>query len=133
MSDMPTSLRYWLFQIPGAVCAALALYWLSKNGWIDQRWVSLGLIAWIIKDAALYPLTREAYEIRSIDHQAPVGETGVVKQPLCPDGTVAIRGTIWQAQLAERGNTATTGTAVKVTKRQGLRLTVIPAEEEGIS
>ncbi len=123
---MPTVLRYWLAQIPGALVAALILSWMAAQGWIDRPWVLWGIVAWVAKDAALYPLTRSAYERQPAHLEPPVGAVVTVRQPLAPGGTISIGGTIWQARLAGGGRIEP-GTAVRVVERRGLQLIVAPA------
>ena len=91
--------RYALYQIPGLLVAAAAiglLYrWTSLPGWVA---VSLVLI-WILKDAALYPWLRPAYESApgSVIERL-VGLPGIAVEPLAPSGYVRVRGELWRAE-----------------------------------
>ncbi|SVB08576.1 uncharacterized protein METZ01_LOCUS161430, partial [marine metagenome] len=77
--------RYALYQIPGLLVAAatigLLFRWTSLPGWAA---VSLVLI-WVLKDAALYPWLRSAYESDpgSVIERL-VGLPGVAVEPLAP-------------------------------------------------
>lgn len=91
--------RYALYQIPGLLVAAAAIgllfRWTSLPGWAA---VSLVLI-WVLKDAALYPWLRSAYESDpgSVIERL-VGLPGVAVEPLAPSGYVRVRGELWQAE-----------------------------------
>lgn len=124
---MPTIVRYYLFQLPGWIFAALILGWL---------WSSLGLpewIAWlllslyILKDVVLYPLLRSAY-----DREVPsgtkelVGSQGFARDRLDPGGYVSIRGELWRAEISPGTPPIQAGSPIRVVN--GERMTLIVEE-----
>jgi membrane protein implicated in regulation of membrane protease activity len=115
-----------LYQIPGIlVCVLLlAIVW-RLTLW--PTWWALGALAlWVAKDIALYPLVRDAYEHRSIDHGVGViGLTAVVVDPLAPNGHVRVRGELWRATHGSDANLPA-GTEVRIEARNGLWLSVRP-------
>ena len=119
MRDTPTAAqtprRYALFQVPGLlilVGVVVGLYrWAMLPGWGAVALVAV----WILKDAALYPWLRTAYEpdSRRVIERL-IGLAGVTVEPLAPRGYVRVRGELWQAESAEPGNTIDAGRAVTV-------------------
>jgi membrane protein implicated in regulation of membrane protease activity len=117
--DTPTAAqtrrRYALFQVPGLlilVGVVVGLYrWAMLPGWGAVALVAV----WILKDAALYPWLRTAYEpdSRRVIERL-IGLAGVAVEPLAPRGYVRVRGELWQAESAEPGNTIDAGRAVTV-------------------
>ena len=57
------------------------------------------VLFWVLKDAALYPWLRSAYQSdpRSVIERL-VGLPGVAVEPLAPSGYVRVRGELWQAE-----------------------------------
>ena len=107
--------RYALYQIPGlllAVGVVFGLYrWTRLPGW----GAAALLIAWVLKDAVLYPWLRTAYEpnsCRAIDRM--IGLVGVAVEPLAPRGYVRVRGELWQAEPVDVDVTIESGHAVTV-------------------
>ncbi len=91
--------RYTAFQVPGWIIAIV-------GGWLLHRWVGIPLwvasgvlVVWVIKDYALYPVLRSAYEL---DHKRPidrlVGEHGTASDGLSPSGYIRVRGELWRAR-----------------------------------
>ena len=91
--------RYTAFQVPGWIIAIV-------GGWLLHRWLGIPLwvasgvlVVWVIKDYALYPLLRSAYEL---DHRRPidrlVGEHGTARDGLAPSGYIRVRGELWRAR-----------------------------------
>jgi membrane-bound serine protease (ClpP class) len=61
-------------------------------------------------------------------HEGMVGTVGVAKTPLSPHGTVAIHGELWEA-VSEQPMQV--GESVQVTRLEGLKLFVKPAQPKG--
>ena len=91
--------RYTAFQVPGWIIAIV-------GGWLLHRWLGIPLwvasgvlVVWVIKDYALYPVLRSAYEL---DHRRPidrlVGEHGTASDGLSPSGYIRVRGELWRAR-----------------------------------
>ena len=90
--------RYTAFQVPGWLLAALAGWWL-RDSLAAPLWLAAGVpLAWAIKDYALYPMLRSAYEAdyrQRIEHL--IGAEGTAVEPLDPIGYVRVRGELWRA------------------------------------
>lgn len=126
---MTTATRYVLYQIPGIfVCALiLAVVW-RATAW-PTSWAAFLLVLWIVKDAAVYPLVRDAYERSDADHGGGlVGRNAEVVEALAPDGRVRVRGELWRARVrpeaADAVEAVAPGTIVRIEDVQGLRLIV---------
>lgn len=90
-------------------------------------WVAVGLpVAWFVKDMALYPLVRSAYEI---DDTPPIarliGRVGTAAQRLAPRGYVRVRGELWRAET-DAGAAVEPEATVEVVGAAGLTLRVRP-------
>ena len=116
--------RYTAFQAPGWVLALAIGSWIHATfetpGWVTPAI----LVAWCIKDMALYPLLRSAYEV----HEAPpverlIGCRGVAIEPLAPYGYVRIGSELWRAQ-ANDATPIAPNLAVEVIGAEGLVLSV---------
>ena len=122
--------RYTALQVPGWVLA-VALAWWIHSSFDAPGWLAPALpLAWMVKDMALYPLLRSAYEA----NEAPpverlIGRRGVAIEPLEPSGYVRIGGELWRA----RANDATpiaAHLAVEVVGAKGLILAVRHVDPE---
>jgi membrane protein implicated in regulation of membrane protease activity len=122
---MATWKKYALFQMPGWVGAAIVLLGLME--WFSlSPWAALGLFSlWVIKDIALYPLLRTAYEsdVKTGVEQL-VGEKGMAQERLDPRGMVRVRGELWRAEAEPSGERIEPNSEIKVTAAQGLTLIV---------
>jgi len=121
---MATLTRYFLFQIPGWVFAAviLALLW----SWLGMPlWVAIGLfLLLVIKDIVFYPLLRVAYEVGPSGAAQLVGQRGVARDRLDPNGYVRVRGELWYAQVEDGAEPIRSGASVKVLAGTRMTLTV---------
>ena len=124
----PAFWRYTAFQIPGWIIASIGGWWLHR--WLDVPvWVASGvLVVWVIKDYALFPFLRSAYEL---DHRLPIerliGQRGKATEQLSPNGYVRVRGELWRAK-SDTGVTIAHGLPVEVTGVEGTTLVVGPIE-----
>ncbi len=129
MTDRPTRgaglRRYALYQIPGLVLATGAVLlihrWTALPGW-----AAVGLVvAWMLKDAALYPWLRSAYEpdSRRVIERL-VGLTGIAVEPLTPHGYVRVRGELWRAEPVSPAEDIGAGHAVTIDGVRGTTLLV---------
>ena len=119
--------RYVLYQIPGwvlAVVVAFLLYrWIGLPGWAAVALV----LAWTLKDAALYPILRASYEPNSRPViERLVGLTGVAVEPLSPRGFVRVRGELWLAEPIAADVEIRRGHAVTIDAVRGATLLVRP-------
>ena len=126
---MNTFTRYWLLQIPGTL--GLMLVMLGLHLWLEVSvWIGVAvLVAWAVKDLALYPLLRPAFERGEhlTPHSRMVGETGVAEQDLEPEGFVRVRGELWRA-VTENGARIPRGGGVRVSAVEGSALVVAPLQ-----
>jgi len=122
--------RYTALQVPGWVLAA-ALAWWIHTSFDAPGWLAPAIpFAWMVKDMALYPLLRSAYEA----NEAPpverlIGRRGVAMEPLAPSGYVRIGGELWRARTDDAMPIARHLT-VEVVGARGLVLAVRHADPE---
>ena len=122
--------RYLVLQIPGQFIAALTLIMLVR--WTELTPMLAGILfgLWVIKDLAMYPVTRIAYEPQSGGQGADalLGALGVAQEDLTPEqiGYVRVGAELWRAQLCD-GESVAKGAAVRVTEVRDLTLQVEPA------
>ncbi len=126
-------IRYWLFQIPGIVLAALvggSLYYFERVT-LSTAFLILG--AWVIKDAALYPILVHAFRTEGTKTgiEKMIGMVGTVRQELQPEGIIWVRGERWKA-ITDSPQTITKGTLVKVIHAKQLTITVAPYEKDSV-
>lgn len=117
--------RYVLFQIPGWVIAVAAAVLLYRRVGLPG-WAAVGLVvAWVLKDAALYPVLRAAYEpdSRRVIERL-VGMVGIAAEPLAPRGYVRVRGELWLAEPMTAGPGIRRGHAVVIDAVRGTTLLV---------
>lgn len=121
-------LRYALYQMPGALLAAVVLLGLHGVDLISATFAWVLFALWIAKEGILYPLTRRAYDDSTagmVGAERLLGAPGVAEEDLDPAGYVRVRGELWRAE-APAG--ARRGARVRV---QGLRdLTLLVREED---
>ena len=117
--------RYVLYQIPGwllTVAVAILLHrWVGVPAWAAVAVV----VAWALKDAALYPFLRASYEPSSgnvIDRLVGLG--GVAVEPLAPRGYVRVRGELWLAESTIDDDEIPPGHPVTVDEVRGTTLLV---------
>jgi membrane protein implicated in regulation of membrane protease activity len=121
-------LKYTLLQLPELAFLMIAIHYLQE--WLNlPTWAIWTLsLLWVAKDVILYPFVWRAYDWGGRHGDGLVGQRGVARGDLSPLGYVAIRGELWRARLKDPGFTIQTGQPVKVSKRDGLTLTVEPLE-----
>jgi membrane protein implicated in regulation of membrane protease activity len=121
---MRTALRYVAMQIPGwLVVGAMAwgLWWHELVGG-PTAGVLVGV--WVLKDLALYPYLRRAYEPSRSPADALVGREATVSTALTPEGWVRIGPELWRARLPREAPPAAAGETVVVAAVEGLTLLV---------
>jgi membrane-bound serine protease (ClpP class) len=122
---MTTFQRYLLFQVPGLLIDAAVLAALME-WWNLPSWAAAAIFALLVaKDFVLYPFLRVGYETREASGMARLlGEQGVVKQRLDPEGYVLVNGELWKARPGGHGDPLEPGTRVRVTAHEGMLLVV---------
>jgi len=122
---MPAWKKYALLQLPGLLIGAIVLIALVK--WVGLPFrVAAGLFAfWVIKDIALYPLVRTAYEAEvKTGTERLVGENGVAQEWLSPHGMVRVRGELWKAQAEPPDQRIEPSCEIKIIGARGMTLIV---------
>jgi len=117
--------KYALFQVPGWVAAAVVLLGLME--WVGlSLWAASGVFSlWVIKDIALYPLVRTAYESGvKTGVERLVGEKGVAQEWLDPRGMVRVRGELWQAEAEPSEQRIEPNSEIRVTGAHNVTLIV---------
>ena len=87
------------------------------------------LALWIVKDLALFPILRIAYEPAGGSGGAEnlIGALGIVSADLDPEGWVRIGAERWRARVSREHAPVPAGSTVRVTAVDGLLLRVEPA------
>ena len=122
--------RYTALQVPGWVLALAGGWWIHTS-FDAPGWLAPAIpLAWVVKDMALYPLLRSAYDV----NEAPpverlIGRRGVAIEPLAPSGYVRIGGELWRARTNDATPIAP-HLAVEVVGAEGLVLSVRHAATE---
>jgi len=121
-------LRYAIFQLPGTTAVSLLLAALVRWGGLAPRTAALLLALWVLKDLALFPFVRKAYETRGGGGgaEALVGALGTAQDRLDPEGWVRLGHERWRARA--RGGSIEKDLPVRVREVRGLVLVVEPAE-----
>ncbi len=113
--------RYLLIQLPTWVLAVIILS--AIHVWFEMpRWAAaLLFVGYVVKDFALFPVLRRAYEPSDgTGAERLVGATGVVEG----NGYVRVRGELWRAE----GTALEKGVRVRVQAARGMSLEVQPDE-----
>jgi membrane protein implicated in regulation of membrane protease activity len=123
--------RYLVLQIPGQFIAAVTLVMLVRWTELTPMLAGLLFVLWVIKDLAMFPVTRIAYEPQggSQGAEALLGALGVAQEDLAPEqtGYVRVGAELWRAQLCG-GESVAKGATVRVTEVRDLTLQVEPAQ-----
>jgi membrane protein implicated in regulation of membrane protease activity len=128
--NMPTWLRYLLFQIPGWVMTAVVLAGLWHWQVLTVTLAVIAFSAWLLKDLILYPLLRQAYEPGAETGSAAlVGERGVTQGVLNPSGHIRVRGELWRADAVPQDQIIASGAKVEIVNSDGMKLFVRAALE----
>jgi membrane protein implicated in regulation of membrane protease activity len=123
---MPTWIKYLLFQLPSWFALALFLWFLVDRSAVP-RWAGAGFfVFWVVKDFAMYPLVRHAYEKAKDGTEQLIGTKGVARETLAPDGYIKIRGELWKAYA--KGEPIARDNDVRVTGAEGMTL-IVEAEK----
>jgi membrane protein implicated in regulation of membrane protease activity len=129
VTRMSPAVRYALFQLPGAVGAAVVAWalwrWAGLPGWAAGGLAAL----WVAKDVALYPWMRAAHQPVPGGAAALIGRRAVARGRLAARGTVAVGSELWRAELAPPAAPIEPGAALRVVAVRGLTLIVAPLEE----
>lgn len=122
-------LRYLAFEAPSWVLLAAVLGVLMVVWDLSLGLSALVLALWIVKDLALFPILRIAYEPAGGSGGAEnlIGARGIVSADLDPEGWVQIGPERWRARVSREHAPVPAGAQVRVTAVDGLLLRVEPA------
>ncbi len=119
--------RYLVLQIPGQFIAAVTLVMLTRWTELTPTLAVVLFVLWVIKDLAMYPVTRIAYEPQSGGQGADalLGALGIAQEDLAPEqtGYVRVGAELWRAQLCG-GESVAKGATLRVTEVCDLTLQV---------
>jgi membrane-bound ClpP family serine protease len=121
--------RYLAFEAPSWVLLAVALAVLARVWDLSISVAAFVLALWVVKDLALFPILRIAYEPGGGSGGAEnlIGSQGIVSADLDPEGWVRIGAERWRARVSRGHGPVPAGAAVRVTSIEGLLLRVEPA------
>ena len=123
--------KYWLFQTPGIVLAAVVLYALHSFEVLSARWALLLFAFWLAKELLLFPILRIAYEPhRKGGVHDLVGARGTASDDLAPSGYIRLGAELWRAEIRGTGAPIAAGSRVRVRAVLGLTLVCEPDDEE---
>ena len=117
--------RYTLFQIPDLILLGLGLA-AAVRWWELSVFTAYALFGlWIVKDIAMFPLLRVAYQTdgSSVADRLD-GALGVVTRPLNPTGYVSVASELWSAEVSIESAPVAVGSTVRVVSIRGLTLLV---------
>lgn len=119
--------KYILLQLPSLALVIALLVILYEYYDFPERYAWAVAVAWVAKDAILYPFVWRAYD--ATPQKAMVGWTGKAREAIDPSGYVEIRGELWRAQVEEGSGPIQAGETVEVRDVQGLTLLVRPVTD----
>ncbi len=110
------------------------MWFVDGSGQIDARWYLIlpsVLVVLFFFLLAMPTVQRARYSTQTIGRDSLIGETGVARVGLDPDGIVEVHGARWRATSHREARVAT-GTSVVVTGVDGLFLEVdrVPTDRE---
>jgi len=127
LSVVRTFAKYLLFQVPSWGLALVLLGAAAHAFELPASIVGILVTAFVVKDLALYPRLRIAYEdgpSRFVGPDALVGAVGRVEERLEPRGHVRIGGERWRAVAVADTAPLEVGSLVRVRGVAGLELRV---------
>jgi membrane protein implicated in regulation of membrane protease activity len=121
--------RYLAAEVPSWIVLGVVLAVLMHAWDLSGRAVAITLGLWVLKDLALFPALRIAYEPGGGSGGAEnlIGELAVVSVALDPEGWVRIGSERWRARAAQQHAPLPVGAEVRVLAIEGLLLRVEPA------
>jgi len=121
--------RYLAFEAPSWVLLGVMLVVLVRVWDLSLALAGLVLGLWVLKDLALFPVLRIAYEPGGGSGGAEnvLGARAIVSVELDPEGWVQIGAERWRARVSRQHAPVSVGVAVRVVAIEGLLLRVEPA------
>ena len=122
---MKTFAKYLLFEIPQWSLLVLILWVLVETTGVPV-WAAQGFfVVWVLKDLALFPLVRNAYENDAkTGAEELIGAKATTQERLDPEGFVSIHGILWKARADPADQPINRDSVVSVCAASGLTLIV---------
>jgi membrane protein implicated in regulation of membrane protease activity len=121
--------RFLLLQVPGWLIVGLLLAALGFRHLVPAWGCGVLFMAWIVKDLVLYPFTSRAYGPPLGPGARLIGQRGVAREPLDPEGYVEVRGELWHAEARTR---VPPGALIRIEAVRGLTLIVVEDRREAM-
>ena len=113
------------FQVPAWTLVIMLAWGVERWTTIPTQWIGLGLFLYVLKDFAIFPWVRAAYEHRPHDAgESMAGATARVVVPLDPRGWVQLGSERWRAERDGEGPALEVGAQVEVCGLHGHTLVV---------
>jgi membrane protein implicated in regulation of membrane protease activity len=121
-------IRYTLLQVPGWLLLGIVLWWATGKGYIGLALAIAIMAAWVLKDVALYPLSRKAFQKGpAIGPATLIGRHAETVTDLAPTGQIRIDGELWTAR-PHNEESIPAGHRIVIIDIDGLTLLVEPAD-----
>ena len=124
--------KYLLLQIPGLLIVGCLVAAAVRWWGVSTLTACLLLVAWVVKDAVMFPFVKSAYEPSDEGVSNLVGARAVASDRLDPAGWVRLGPELWRAELARGHEPVAKGTVVRVCAVNGLVVTVEPDPGEPV-
>jgi membrane-bound ClpP family serine protease len=127
---MKTFAKYLLLEIPQWFLLVFILWVLVETTGVPV-WAAQGFfVVWVLKDLALFPLVRNAYENDAkTGAEELIGVKATTQERLDPEGFVAIHGVLWKARADPADQPISRDSVVTVCAASGLTL-IVRAENQ---
>lgn len=124
-------IKYGLLIIPGTVVLILVL--IVVGNWVPiPFWLRVTLIfLWIAKEIILFPFIWRAYDHNRSEVSSPmIGKRGRTREKLAPAGYIQVQSELWKAEIMPGEPSIEKDKWVRIKKMEGLKLFVVPEENE---
>jgi len=124
-------IKYGLLIIPGTVVLILVL--IVVGNWVPiPFWLRVTLIfLWIAKEIILFPFIWRAYDHNRSEVSSPmIGKRGRTREQLAPAGYIQVQSELWKAEIMPGEPSIEKDKWVRIKKMEGLKLFVVPEENE---
>lgn len=124
-------IKYGLLIIPGTVVLILVL--IVVGNWVPiPFWLRVTLIfLWIAKEIILFPFIWRAYDHNRSEVSSPmIGKRGCTRERLAPAGFIQVQSELWKAEIMPGEPSIEKDKWVRIKKMEGLKLFVVPEENE---
>ena len=123
--------KYTLVNLPGiallVVILVLADSWISIPAWLF--WIVIALS--LAKDIISFPFVWKAYDSKDPGSmRSLIGQRGTALELLTPEGYIRVQGELWKAETVNGCPPIGKGETVRIKNIQGLKVFVIPDNED---